>query len=164
MLIYLNVIIFKNTFTVRLFHTIRFETAWQLYRFFIMLSLSLKFLKYLTYHHWNYWKSSYNNYSAWNPPCSLIKPLSWIWHAGSRKRRRTLSPVALGRPTMSILDQTRALPHIAGMPPGSQPIMPPHAMDGPPNSEVLLALLARNKALEGKSLQLSHELRMSFGK
>lgn len=53
---------------------------------------------------------------------------------------------------MSILDQSRALPHIAGMPPGSQPIMPPHAMDGPPNSEVLLALLARNKALEGRML------------
>lgn len=53
---------------------------------------------------------------------------------------------------MSILDQTRTLPHLQGMPPGSQPLMPPHAMDGPPNSEVLLALLARNKALEGLTI------------
>uniref|UniRef100_A0A6P7F2N4 LIM/homeobox protein Lhx3 n=1 Tax=Diabrotica virgifera virgifera TaxID=50390 RepID=A0A6P7F2N4_DIAVI len=49
---------------------------------------------------------------------------------------------------MSILDQSRTLPHIPGLPPVSQPMMPPHAMDGPPNSDVLLALLARNKALE----------------
>ncbi|CAH0557851.1 unnamed protein product [Brassicogethes aeneus] len=50
---------------------------------------------------------------------------------------------------MSILDQARTLPHMQSMPPGSQPLLPPHNIDGSPNSEVLLALLARNKALEG---------------
>ncbi|KAG5884667.1 hypothetical protein JTB14_033205 [Gonioctena quinquepunctata] len=54
---------------------------------------------------------------------------------------------------MSILDQSRALPLIQGMPPVSQPMMPPHNIDGPPNSDVLLALLARNKALEGESVE-----------
>lgn len=53
---------------------------------------------------------------------------------------------------MSILDQSRGLAHIQGMPPGGQPIMPPHPLEGPPNSDVLLALLARNKALEGEFL------------
>lgn len=51
---------------------------------------------------------------------------------------------------MSILDQTRSLPHIPGMPPVSQALVTTHTPDGPPNPEVLLALLARNKALEGK--------------
>lgn len=51
---------------------------------------------------------------------------------------------------MSILDQSRGLAHIQGMPPGGQPILPPHPLEGPPNSDVLLALLARNKALEGE--------------
>lgn len=57
---------------------------------------------------------------------------------------------------MSILEQSRALPtHIPSMTPTSQPLLPPHAMvDGPPNSDVLLALLARNKALEGKYMRL----------
>lgn len=59
---------------------------------------------------------------------------------------------------MSILDQTRTtLPHIPGLPPPTG-LMAPHAPDGPPNSEVLLTLLARNKSLEGKfeySLSLS---------
>ncbi|XP_057651181.1 LIM/homeobox protein Lhx3 isoform X1 [Diorhabda carinulata] len=49
---------------------------------------------------------------------------------------------------MSILDQSRTLAHIQGLPPVTQSMMPPHSMDGPPNSDVLLALLARNKALE----------------
>lgn len=51
---------------------------------------------------------------------------------------------------MSILDQSRGIPHIQGMPPGGQPLIPPHPLEAPPNSDVLLALLARNKALEGK--------------
>lgn len=51
---------------------------------------------------------------------------------------------------MSILDQSRSLPHIQGLPPVSQSLVTPHGPDGPPNPEVLLALLARNKALEGK--------------
>lgn len=57
---------------------------------------------------------------------------------------------------MSILDQSRGLAHIQGMPPGGQPILPPHPLEGPPNSDVLLALLARNKALEGKVLTLQN--------
>ncbi|KAF7269373.1 hypothetical protein GWI33_017624 [Rhynchophorus ferrugineus] len=49
---------------------------------------------------------------------------------------------------MSILDQTRTtLSHIPGLPPPPG-MMTPHTSDGPPNSEVLLALLARNKTLE----------------
>lgn len=51
---------------------------------------------------------------------------------------------------MSMLEQSRALSHVQGLPPGAPPMLPPHAMEGPPNSDVLLALLARNKALEGK--------------
>lgn len=52
---------------------------------------------------------------------------------------------------MSILDQSRGLPHLPGLPPGGPPMIPPHPMEGPPSSDVLLALLARNKALEGES-------------
>lgn len=52
---------------------------------------------------------------------------------------------------MSILDQSRALSHIQGIPPVSQTLVTAHTPEGPPNPEVLLALLARNKALEGKT-------------
>lgn len=50
---------------------------------------------------------------------------------------------------MSILDQSRTLSHIQGLPPVSQSLVTTHTPEGPPNPEVLLALLARNKALEG---------------
>lgn len=51
---------------------------------------------------------------------------------------------------MSLLEQSRALTHVQGLASGGSQIMPPHSLEGPPNPDVLLALLARNKALEGK--------------
>lgn len=52
---------------------------------------------------------------------------------------------------MSLLEQSRSLVHVQGLPPNAPSLLPPHPMEGAPNSDVLLALLARNKSLEGKS-------------
>lgn len=52
---------------------------------------------------------------------------------------------------MSLLEQSRALTHVHGLTTGANQIMPPHPLEGPPNPDVLLALLARNKGLEGKN-------------
>ncbi|KAF5306403.1 hypothetical protein FQA39_LY08912 [Lamprigera yunnana] len=49
---------------------------------------------------------------------------------------------------MSLLDQSRSLAHVQGLTPNSNQLMVPHPLEGPPNPDVLLALLARNKALE----------------
>ncbi|KAK4880248.1 hypothetical protein RN001_008394 [Aquatica leii] len=49
---------------------------------------------------------------------------------------------------MSLLDQSRALTHVQGLTPSGNQLMVPHPLEGPPNPDVLLALLARNKALE----------------
>lgn len=53
---------------------------------------------------------------------------------------------------MSLLEQARGLSHVQGLPPGASSLIPPHPLEGPPNSDVLLALLARNKSLEGTFL------------
>lgn len=63
----------------------------------------------------------------------------------------TITVIIIG--TMSLLEQTRAaMAHVPGL--GTNPpsqLLPPHPLDNaPPNPDVLLALLARNKALEGR--------------
>lgn len=49
---------------------------------------------------------------------------------------------------MSLLESSRGIP--VGLPPGASSMLTSHSLDGTPNSDVLLALLARNKALEGR--------------
>lgn len=53
---------------------------------------------------------------------------------------------------MSLLEQSRAIAHVQGISTGSSSnLLSPHPLDsGPPNPDVLLALLTRNKALEGR--------------
>lgn len=52
---------------------------------------------------------------------------------------------------MSLLEQSRAIAHVQGLPTGaSSNLLSPHPLDSStPNPDVLLALLTRNKALEG---------------
>lgn len=52
---------------------------------------------------------------------------------------------------MSLLEQSRAIAHVQGIPPGApSQLLSPHPLDSSaPNPDVLLALLTRNKALEG---------------
>lgn len=55
---------------------------------------------------------------------------------------------------MSLLEQSRAIAHVQGIPPGApSQLLSPHPLDSSaPNPDVLLALLTRNKALEGMSV------------
>lgn len=52
---------------------------------------------------------------------------------------------------MSLLEQSRAIGHVQGLPAGApSQLLSPHGLDSSaPNPDVLLALLTRNKALEG---------------
>lgn len=55
---------------------------------------------------------------------------------------------------MSLLEQSRAISHVQGLAASTGQILSPHPLDSSaPNPDVLLALLTRNKALEGTNIR-----------